>query len=175
MAGYTAEQLPDMQRRMLDAALAIPGVTAAAYANTLPLNLDQLHSTSLPTAPRTCGRRRPPPRQLEYAVSPGYFEAAGTTLLAGRSFTWHDDRNAPRVAVVNRSLPARSSARWRKPSAATHEHGTARGSRWSASLKTESTRVSPRIRRRRCSFRSCNRLRAEHMAGGAVRAAIRGN
>ena len=28
----------------------------------------------------------------------------GTTLLAGRTFTWHDDKNAPRVAVVNREF-----------------------------------------------------------------------
>jgi ABC-type antimicrobial peptide transport system permease subunit len=35
-------------------------------------------------------------------ISPGYFRAAGTTLLAGRIFTAHDDANAPRVAVVNR-------------------------------------------------------------------------
>ena len=45
MARYSAVQQPVMQRRMVDAALAIPGVTAAAISNTLPLNLDQLHST----------------------------------------------------------------------------------------------------------------------------------
>jgi ABC-type antimicrobial peptide transport system permease subunit len=39
-----------------------------------------------------------------YNVSPGYFEAAGTSLLAGRSFSWHDDEKAPAVAVVNRHL-----------------------------------------------------------------------
>ncbi len=52
-----------------------------------------------------------------YDISPGYFEAAGTSLLAGRSFSWHDDKNAPPVAVVNRdfagkmfgSEPARSA------------------------------------------------------------------
>jgi ABC-type antimicrobial peptide transport system permease subunit len=38
---------------------------------------------------------------MRYAISPGYFQAAGTTLLAGRTLTWHDDKNAPRVAVVN--------------------------------------------------------------------------
>ena len=27
--------------------------------------------------------------------------AAGTVLLSGRAFTWRDDENAPRVAVVN--------------------------------------------------------------------------
>jgi ABC-type antimicrobial peptide transport system permease subunit len=39
-----------------------------------------------------------------YNVSPEYFHAAGTTLLSGRAFTWHDDKNAPRVAVVNRQF-----------------------------------------------------------------------
>lgn len=38
---------------------------------------------------------------MEYRISPGYFKAAATTLIAGRGFTWHDDKNAPRVAVVN--------------------------------------------------------------------------
>jgi ABC-type antimicrobial peptide transport system permease subunit len=44
---------------------------------------------------------------LEYHVSPGYFEAAGTTLLSGRAFTWHDDRDAPRVAVINQEMASR--------------------------------------------------------------------
>ncbi|HMH14784.1 MAG TPA: ABC transporter permease [Edaphobacter sp.] len=40
-------------------------------------------------------------------ISPGYFEAAGTTVLSGRSFTLHDGRQAPRVAVVNREFARR--------------------------------------------------------------------
>ena len=32
---------------------------------------------------------------------------AGTSLLAGRAFTWHDDTNAPRVAVVNREFASK--------------------------------------------------------------------
>src|SRR5206468_717147 len=39
-----------------------------------------------------------------YQVSPGYFDAAGTSLLSGRTFSWHDDGNAPRVAVINREF-----------------------------------------------------------------------
>ncbi len=39
-----------------------------------------------------------------YNISPEYLHAAGTTLLAGRAFTWHDDKNSPRVAVVNREF-----------------------------------------------------------------------
>jgi len=39
-----------------------------------------------------------------YSISPGYFRAAGTALLSGRTISWHDDQNAPRVAVVNREF-----------------------------------------------------------------------
>jgi ABC-type antimicrobial peptide transport system permease subunit len=39
-----------------------------------------------------------------YSVSPEYFRAAGTALLAGRSLSWHDDKKAPRVAVINKEF-----------------------------------------------------------------------
>ena len=42
-----------------------------------------------------------------YNISPEYFQAAGTTLLAGRGFSWHDDHSSPRVAVVNREFARR--------------------------------------------------------------------
>jgi hypothetical protein len=41
---------------------------------------------------------------FHYEVSPGYFAAAGTSLLAGRSFSWQDDKNAPAVAIINRQF-----------------------------------------------------------------------
>jgi hypothetical protein len=41
---------------------------------------------------------------FRYDISPGYFEAAGTSLLAGRSLSWQDDKNAPAVAVINRDF-----------------------------------------------------------------------
>jgi ABC-type antimicrobial peptide transport system permease subunit len=40
-------------------------------------------------------------------VSADYFRAAGTAVLSGRSFSWHDDRNVPRVAVVNEEFARR--------------------------------------------------------------------
>lgn len=104
MARYSGDQQPVMQRRMLDAALAIPGVTAACYANTLPLDLDQLHSRVFADGETDLRASKAAAQTVEYGVSPGYFDAAGTTLLAGRTFTWHDDNNAPRVAVVNQEF-----------------------------------------------------------------------
>ena len=53
---------------------------------------------------------RPPnavAQAIEYRISPEYLQAAKTVLLAGRNFTWHDDKNAPRVAVVNREFARR--------------------------------------------------------------------
>ena len=39
-----------------------------------------------------------------YNVSPGYIQAAGTHLLAGRDLAFSDDKNAPTVALVNRTF-----------------------------------------------------------------------
>jgi ABC-type antimicrobial peptide transport system permease subunit len=44
---------------------------------------------------------------VTYNISPGYFQAAGTALLAGRVPTWHDDKDAPRVAVINQEFARR--------------------------------------------------------------------
>jgi hypothetical protein len=41
---------------------------------------------------------------LFFKISPEYFHAAGTALLSGRAFTWHDDKDSPNVAVVNRQF-----------------------------------------------------------------------
>ncbi len=46
----------------------------------------------------------PPLMPITFSISPEYLRAAGTALLAGRDFTWHDDKNAPRVAVINREF-----------------------------------------------------------------------
>jgi ABC-type antimicrobial peptide transport system permease subunit len=42
-----------------------------------------------------------------YNISPEYFDAAQTTLLAGRPLSWHDDKNSPPVAVVNREFASK--------------------------------------------------------------------
>jgi ABC-type antimicrobial peptide transport system permease subunit len=39
-----------------------------------------------------------------YAISPGYLQAAGTHLLAGRDFTWDDGPTSPKIAVVNETF-----------------------------------------------------------------------
>jgi predicted permease len=106
MGGYTGDKIPAMQRRMIDALQTIHGVDAVGLVNGYPplvytagtkVSVFEQESTDLKPANAAIMPYR-------YDVSPGYFEAAGTSLLAGRSLAWSDDKNAPPVAVINRDF-----------------------------------------------------------------------
>ena len=107
MARYSGDQVPVMQRRMLEAIAGIPGVTAAGYADRLPLNLGAADSVVYTDSTTDYRLSNGIADAMRYQVSPGYFEAAATTLLSGRTFTWHDDKDAPHVAVVNQEFARR--------------------------------------------------------------------
>jgi predicted permease len=104
MAGYTDERMPQMQKRMLDAAAAVPGVISVGYVNHVPLGLgggDSYVYTDTTTDFRPTNEAAD---AMNYNISPGYLEAAGTTLLAGRDLALSDDSKAPKVALVNRTF-----------------------------------------------------------------------
>ena len=104
MAGYTGEKVPAMQRRMVDALEGMPGVSAAALADRLPLAADWNEDLVFKDSTTDMKMSNAAAETVIYSVTPGYFRAAGTALLSGRTITWHDDKNAPRVAVVNREF-----------------------------------------------------------------------
>ncbi|HUB17070.1 MAG TPA: ABC transporter permease [Acidobacteriaceae bacterium] len=103
-AGYTGDQAVALQKRMLETAQGIPGVTAAGYSNNVPLSLGSGDSFVYSDATTDFRPTNFAADAMTYSVSPGYFAAAGTTLLAGRDISWHDEKNAPVVAVVNREF-----------------------------------------------------------------------
>ena len=104
MAGYNGDQRVQMQKRMLDAAAAIPGVTAAAYADRLPLSLGGGDSDVFADTTTDFRPTNAVADAQNFSVSPDYFRAAGTEFLAGRTFSMHDDDKAPVVAVINREF-----------------------------------------------------------------------
>ena len=104
MAGYTEEQLSQMQRRMLEAVAAIPGVTNVGYADHLPLGLGGGDSYVYTDSTTDYRPTNVAADAMNYHISPGYIEAAGTRLLAGRDLTLRDDSKAPKVALVNREF-----------------------------------------------------------------------
>ena len=105
MAGYDGDQRVQMQRHMLDVAAAIPGVTEVGYTNRLPLSIGGGSDSSVFTDNTTDYRPSNAVADAQqFDVSPDYFHAAGTAILAGRTFTLHDESKAPLVAVINRAF-----------------------------------------------------------------------
>lgn len=104
MAGYDGDQRVQMQKRMLDAAAAIPGVTAVGYADRLPLSIGGGDSNVFTDTTTDFRPTNSVADAQNFQVSPDYFRAAGTAFLTGRPFTMHDDAKAPTVAVVNREF-----------------------------------------------------------------------
>jgi len=101
MAGYGRDGVPAMQKRMIEAVAAIPGVQSVGLVDNPPL-VEGWNTWAVFTEKTTDLRpANAAATAVTYSISPEYFEAAGTHLLSGRAFTWHDDAKAPRVAVVN--------------------------------------------------------------------------
>ncbi len=107
MAGYSGDSLPAMQKRMIHALETIPSVTSVGLIDRLPLYYGA-NSSNVFTDKTTDLRPANAAAQAAlYSVSPGYFDAARTRLLAGRKLSWHDNKNSPRVAVVNREFASK--------------------------------------------------------------------
>jgi predicted permease len=103
MAGYSSDRVPAMQKRMMDAVATIPGVESVGLSDALLLN-DQNPSNVFTDRTTDLRPSNAAASAYMYHISPEYLQAEGTTLLSGRAFTWHDDKNSPWVAVVNREF-----------------------------------------------------------------------
>jgi predicted permease len=102
MVGYTPERAAQMEKRMMDSIAALPGVESAGIVDRVPLGVggdDTLVFADAATDLRTPNAADHPDK---FHIFPEYLHAARTTLIAGRGFTDHDDKNAPQVAIVNR-------------------------------------------------------------------------
>jgi predicted permease len=107
MTGYDGDRIPQMQRRMIDAIKAIPGVTEAGYNNQIPLGLGGSDSYVYTDATTDFKPTNMAADAMNYTISPGYIDAAKTKLLAGRDIAFTDDKNAPVVALINRQFAAK--------------------------------------------------------------------
>lgn len=102
MAGYAEDRLVPTERRMMEAVQQVPGVTALGFSSGLPLSLgsgDSYVYTDTTTDFRPTNYAAD---AMNYNVSPGYMQAAGTRMIAGRDLSFQDDSKAPKVALVNR-------------------------------------------------------------------------
>lgn len=85
---------------------ALPGVRYAAISTSIPLQRYTVtvgvDTPDMP--PESAGAVSPTSPQI--AISPDYFHAMGTPLLAGRGFSDADNANSPAVAIVNERFAA---------------------------------------------------------------------
>jgi predicted permease len=101
MAGYAEDRVPQMQQRMLLAIANIPGVSAVGTIDNIPLSLGGGDSYVYTDATTDFRPTNYVADAMDYRISPGYLEAAGTRLIAGRDLALSDDKKAPKVALVN--------------------------------------------------------------------------
>jgi predicted permease len=97
-----AKGIVRMQHEMLDKIAALPGVTSAGFTQELPMENGPFvwnGSVVVDGRPLSAGESAPG-RRFKF-VSPGYFEAMGTRIIAGRDVTWADIEAGGRVALIS--------------------------------------------------------------------------
>lgn len=100
------EPVIEFHRSLVEKVAAVPGVVSAATANYLPLNHEYSNASfAVPGYEPLSDTDQP--SALEVWVSPHYFETMDIGLIRGRAFEPSDNREAPRVAIVNESMAGR--------------------------------------------------------------------
>jgi predicted permease len=102
MGGYQEDQSLPVQKRMIAETERIPGVSAVGIADRTLLGNDCCGNESVYRQGETDFRTSNMLFEAgNFSISPGYLKTAGTRLLSGRDFTWHDDATSPEVVIVN--------------------------------------------------------------------------
>jgi predicted permease len=102
LAGYDKARGQAFQQRMQEETSRIPGVTSAAFSNSMPLSLDQSHNSVY-----RVGAAAGDPEAANavvYSVSPGFLRTIGMPLLSGRDFDARDSATSPEVSIVNETF-----------------------------------------------------------------------
>jgi predicted permease len=94
------EQLTGVQREILDGIAALPGVVSAGFVSSVPMDGLQSNGPVAIEGQIPAQGEQPAPRRWQF-VSPGYFAAMGTRIIAGRELTWSDIEAGGRVAVIS--------------------------------------------------------------------------
>jgi predicted permease len=104
--GYDETRGRSFYKQLLERVSAMPGVDAASIAGPLPLDAysNGAHLTVEGYVPRYENERI----SVSYSiVGHNYFQAMNTPIVEGRAFTEHDDKDSPKVVIVNETLARR--------------------------------------------------------------------
>jgi predicted permease len=91
-----------VQHQILDRIAALPGVAAAGFVDGLPIESSGiLNGNGFAVEGRALEPQDQRPQANFKYISPGYFEAMGTRLVAGRGLAWSDLETGGRVVVIS--------------------------------------------------------------------------
>jgi predicted permease len=108
------ERVIRIQNAILEKISAVPGVTRAAFSSSVPM--DGRHSwDALFAEDKTYDPKQKLDTRMYRFISPGFFHAEGTPLIAGRDLTWTDIYERRPVALVSENL---ARELWGAPAAA---------------------------------------------------------
>lgn len=91
-----------LENDIADKLTSIPGVTAVGFAGIVPME-DGGHGWSLIYAEGKTYAGDPPIRYYNY-ISPGYLNALGTRLIAGRDFTWSEIYDGQPKVIISENF-----------------------------------------------------------------------
>jgi len=101
-SGYENSRLTQLASKLLDSIRNTPGVSAISVSEN---GLFSGSNSNTAVEPEGYTAQSEGERECRYdRVGPGYFDATGTPLIAGRGIEPQDAEGAPRVAVINEAM-----------------------------------------------------------------------
>jgi putative ABC transport system permease protein len=108
---FNDQRTPALRQELRTRLMALPGVQAVTYSRLLPLHDNGIiNKFQLTIAGRPLVHDEQKPLAEVNYISPDFFRALATPVLAGRDFTEHDNENAPRVIIINEAFARRHFA-----------------------------------------------------------------
>lgn len=106
LQGYDKPRGEQFQRQLIERVRALPGVQSAALTDFIPLSLNY-NSNQVFVEGQPAERGQNAPQAMVASITPQYFEAMGSPLLAGRGFEEQDKVSSEKVVIINETFVRR--------------------------------------------------------------------
>jgi predicted permease len=94
------DRLVRMEQEIRNKIASVPGVNSVAFGSAVPMSGSSSNDAVFAQDRAYAEGQLPPIRRFKF-VSPGFFSALGTPIVAGRDFTWDDNYNKLPVGIIS--------------------------------------------------------------------------
>jgi macrolide transport system ATP-binding/permease protein len=101
---YSETQSEQFFQQLVERSRAVPGVVNVTLTTAIPMSNDSIDFVAIAPEGFQFPEGRDNVTVLSSRVDENYFDTLAIPLVNGRNFTVDDDRDAPRVAIVNEQL-----------------------------------------------------------------------